>query len=226
MRWIFWVLLLINIGYLGFQLFSAQPQQARPIAISQAESSPTLYLLQERPDLARAAATKKEEGQSSPPMAATTDQPICFLVGPFVTASQANPIQERIAAKGGRVALREQEFSGVEYWVYLPPYRYDSDAETKAAELRHKGFEAVVMHEGAFARAVSLGKFRHKDFADEQVRKAAELGYQAEQRTMNRSGKETWLYVAPAGKESVSPVLDKLIATGQDFHKEVAPCEQ
>lgn len=67
---------------------------------------------------------------------------------------------------GDRLRLRQIEYTSG-YWAYIPPLKSSADVDRKAAQLKAFGVEdyTVVLEDGKWRNAISLGMFKTEDAA-------------------------------------------------------------
>lgn len=136
---------------------------------------------QQADDIA-AAIPSEESAQISPVVEDTVVSvpPLCFTLGDFATAAQAQSARQVFAGMGVGVEEQEQIKSILQgYWVYLPPASDYPSARATARQLQDKGIEDLfIMGTGEYRNAISLGLFRQKSAAQSRLAQMRELGFE------------------------------------------------
>jgi hypothetical protein len=183
MRTLFLLLVLANVAVFAWWRYVSPPDAGldrQPLA---RQMEPEKLKIVPPAELARQAA-KKPAPVGPTPQAATgpaaasaaTTTAACLEWGSFTLtdAPRAEKALEPLAL-GERVAQRRTEETAG-WWVFIPSQGSRQAALKKAAELKNLGIDEffVVVEEGPFRWAVSLGVFRNEDAA--QARLAALRG--------------------------------------------------
>lgn len=238
MPWIFLVLVLVNIGYFGWNFFLPKVEQPGAAAIL-AASRPDqrLSLVTERRPKGAAKVEVEGAGMNAavdvvpPPVvvdavttvAATSKQ--CYWVGPYAGTEQRKAAQARFLASG--LLVREESIAGTatDYWVFFPAFVTRDQAEAKLAEFRRRGVDSFIVNEGAFVNAISLGHFSQAEKAQAFMARLQGEGWPVEIRSQPKAARELWLYIAPGQNKDSRLLIDRLIGNDPVLKRRPAPCE-
>lgn len=237
MPWIFLVLVLVNIGYFGWNFFVPKVEQPGAAAIL-AASRPDqrLSLVTERrpkgavvevvstgPLKGGDVAAPTELVDSAPVVAATGRQ--CYWVGPYAGVEPRKAAQARLLAGG--FVVRDESIAGTatDYWVFFPAFVTRDQAEIKLAELRRRGVDSFIVNDGAFVNAISLGHFAQAEKAQAFMARLQGEGWPVEMRSQPKAARELWLYVAPGRNKDSRVFIDRLIGNDPVLKRRPAPCE-
>lgn len=179
MKWLVWLLLLLNVVLLGyFQLGSQQP--AGPLDGHQAIDPGKLKIITPE-ELARL--PKKGEAPSSASASpAATPLPVasCYEWGSFaaVDAARAKAALDRIGLEATAKQQTPQE--AIRYWVYIPPQKSLEKAQAKVDEIKALGIEeSFIIQEPKWRFAISLGVFKAEALATKLVEELHSRGIQS-----------------------------------------------
>jgi hypothetical protein len=177
MKGIFYILLLLNLGYFGWQ-YSSQNDNTLSQSLTAAMSSDKgeLKLLSELSDEEKIKLLKNpqklvEEAQGDMEPETDASAMVCYQAGPFVSTKARNSFASKISAFGmEKVDQWTGSEKAVRYWVYLPPMRSKAEARRVVSDLNRKGIKDVaVVSSGKYKYAISLGLFSSKEYARERV---------------------------------------------------------
>ncbi len=180
MKGIFYLLLLLNLGFFGWQ-FLVNEDNAISQSISQAMSNDrgNLMLLSELSEADKMKLSKNPEkyrdqagGTRDQSSRSSQDKDtVCYQAGPFVSKQARSSFASKVSAYDMDVDKQWQGHEdAVRYWVYLPPLRSQAEARSVIANLKRKGItDVAVVGSGEFKNAVSLGLFGSRENARERV---------------------------------------------------------
>lgn len=234
MRWLFLLMLALNLGYFGWE-FSQSGARTSPAVVAADGKVPAIVLLSEleqdssavntatasataassEPEAAAQPAAEAPEPKSEPESTtATTTAPpasACYTLGPFRDLADLRKlirdIRDYVAAASFR-SHEEREQSM--YWVYLPPQADHEAAVALAAQLKAKKIrDYYVLNSGEQVNAISLGHFRDKNGALSVLAKARQAGFKPTMEPVFKNYTIYWLdYRVVDGKEIPNTVLD------------------
>ena len=167
MRVLFLLLVLANAGFLAWvQLFAGEGEQRDPRPLNRQVAADQVRILGPR-EIAAAAPAKPEAARPAPDAEARA----CVEWGSFTVtdAARAEKALEPLAL-GARLSQRRvEELAG--WWVYIAPQGNRPTAAKKAAELKTIGIDDyfVVLEEGRWRWAISLGVFKSEDAANSRL---------------------------------------------------------
>ncbi len=213
MRWLFLFVLMLNLGYVGWQLLVADAP-AGPVPASERVPSsvaPIVLLREASGDPGGTVLTDDGGGASAdvtarPPVAGETPptegDPAalaasgqCFTEGPFREERALQAYVDEIEGYVRSVAVRERlESEQTLYWVYVPPQASGEAAQKLGKRLKAKKIkDFYIIRSGDKANGISLGHFRNRDGAYRLKSKAEKLGFEARVEPVFRSYTIYWL---------------------------------
>ncbi|MDH4133742.1 MAG: SPOR domain-containing protein [Gammaproteobacteria bacterium] len=175
MRWLFAVLVLVNLGFLMWaSWFRDSPDEA--VAARPLFHPELMVPLKTSPAALKARKTERNEA----PLAAAKPRPRCVTFGPLADADAGKAAawlnDEKIAG------TRRSESRKVDsaFWVYLSPYATRKEAEARRRELERLGFrEHLIMKDSEGRIAVSLGLYSSAENAEHRIQELAKKGISA-----------------------------------------------
>lgn len=174
MRVLFLLLLLANLGFFAWaRYFGGDGEQRDPRPLQQQIAADQVRILSAR-ELGAPEPAKPE----APKPAAEAEPRACVEWGSFTVTdtARAEKALEPLAL-GARLAQRRiEETAG--WWVYLAPQGNRQTAAKKALELKNIGIEDyfVVLEEGRWRSAISLGVFKSEEAANSRLAMLREKG--------------------------------------------------
>ncbi len=202
MKWVFSVLLLVNIGLFmwatWYKDMSSEPvKKPRPPVNAENMlplSTPGLKL---KP---RPAGGDRLELLPATERAALGSEKYCYVVGPFESRDaslKAGGVLEEM--KLGFNTRSAEDKSESSYWVFLPPLATRKDAQAKVKELANLGFkEHFITQEGGRDNAISLGVFAQRENADSLLQELKGKDIEAKLETRYRLRLLYWLNLRAA----------------------------
>jgi len=214
MRWIFYTLIALNLGYFIWQVAvtSRVHTVIPPQLNARANSGDSIKLLAEaREEIKPVAQTKSEESANS---IAAAPNPIregnavgagslCDQFGPFVDASSRSLFVNFLLGLNFRPQVfKESLVLEPFYWVYLPPLESTMRALEIMSELKAKSVEAFLISEGELKDGLSLGVYQD-DAAVGALRGAVkEMGFNIEVLKKSRSYEAEWVQLQRKDREN------------------------
>ncbi|MCQ4277445.1 SPOR domain-containing protein [Stutzerimonas degradans] len=199
MRWLFLLLLTLNILYYAFQL-QQSPLQAKQVAPSLSygsEASSSIALLSESDRF------PNKQSQALPEKDA-----ICLFLGGFNDEDTVRALEQRLLSLDIRSSLQVVESTvGVDYWVYLPPLASRQASLRQLRELQSRNIDAYIISVGDLTNGISLGIFSRQDSAEGVVTRLGGAGYAALVRELPRAHRTQWLRVEPESRALLSEAL-------------------
>jgi len=167
MRWVFLLLLAVNVGFGVFvYLRDKAPNPDAQFVVLQMNAD-KVQIVPPRPAPA-----------SAPAPVTASARAICIEWGSFGAGelARAQSALDRIAL--GARARRAQVGVIAGYWVYVPPLRSQAAMERKAAELRDLGVDEYfpILEPGRWRFAISLGVFRSEEGATRFLAQLRQMG--------------------------------------------------
>lgn len=162
MKWVFFVLLVANLGLAGFTY------------LRERAPSPDAQLLKQQlnADQIRISAPRPPPLAPPPaPIAAAAVSGVCIEWGNFGAADlpKAQAALDALAL-GERVSKMDVSVA-TSYWIYIPPLRSKAEMERKSRELEERGVVEYVpiLEAGRWRYAIALGVFRNEDGAKKHL---------------------------------------------------------
>lgn len=215
MRWIFLLLVALNIFYFVWTQQQSSLLTREGIALELAEStSKNIQLLSEN----RKGETGGQPVQGEPGM--------CIHLGGFDEESRAAQLRQRLISLDipAQQATIRAEFAR-DYWVYLPPFGSRDAALRQFRELQARGLDSYLITEGDLDNGISLGIFSMQDSADRLLTQMRALGYAAEVRELVRERREYWVRIPDKARPLLSKVLtDRLAADFPGLRQQLLSC--
>lgn len=195
MRWIFYSLLVLNIGYLVFNLL---PQNAQPEVVVSTPVGTEIERVRLLSEVQIANSRQEEVVRvlENPMMADTQEnEPKCSGLGPFVNLTIAQNVSERLAALGYVAELKaiDRQLDQADYRVVLPPYRSLQEAFRRLRELKAQDIDSYVITQGSDAQGISLGLFSSEAGALVHQQSLKGMGYDVLIREIPRMTRGYWL---------------------------------
>ena len=247
MRILLLTLLVLNLGYLGYNLWDAQRDPPATAAPEEVSGVPTLRLVDEPEDAASPAeaADGGAVGDAVEQVVAAAEQrtdrggtesevnggPQCLVIGPVGNARISDRFAIEAEAQGLRVESRwEKETEMPRYWVHLPPASDMGTARRTVTALQEAGETDVqLISSGQMARGISLGLFSSRGAAERRQQAIAERGFEAATNEVAVQANGYWLAVRRGdGRTVSSAVADTLKrAAGEpEVAAENRPCDE
>jgi hypothetical protein len=199
MRGLFVLLLLANMGFLGWQLWS-EPKDNGPkpyggvtalnggltllSELNEEQQPPSRKLVSAKSSAAQGEAPveliepeprARLEGQplrSGAEQSAETGAPICYQSEILDDRDEANNLQRKLSKAGiGESSHKVVQTKRVNYWVMLKPYSARAKAEEAADMLKkRKVKDFFIVRSGEYENAVSLGVFSSRERAEQRYK--------------------------------------------------------
>ena len=184
MKWLVYLLILVNLGIFlwHFQVPSsreAQPEQGD-------EQVPQLVLLREYDG-------KQQDTQTEQPQEATTET--CFSLGPFSKKDAFQQVVLRFREEKVPIQSRISKDAVQDgYWVYLPPVQDRKQAQEAIDRLREKKVrDFFLMVTGEKKNSISLGVFSKPNLAQRRMKKISALGFDVQIEKLSLPKRTYWL---------------------------------
>lgn len=218
MRWLFLLLLVINIFYFVWN------QQQLP-GLAQSVSPFTLHSGEK--DQIRLISEEVYKRASPSKNARVADATQCLFLGGFEHQADAAALEQRLLSLDIMSNVHEREAeAGVDYWVYLAPLGSREAALRQLKELQSRAVDSYLITQGDLANGISLGIFSRNDSARSVLQRMRSIGYAAELRELRRASRTFWLQVAPRSSYLIGD--DLLVRLAKDFsglQQQQNPCE-
>lgn len=220
MRWLFLLLLVLNLFYYVWH------QQQAPLQVKEVE---TLSLYRGGQQDIRLLSESKENTvpraqQQSAPM---PDAQVCLFLGGLDREEQVKGVEQRLLALNIQSSIQSVDAAaGVDYWVYLAPLASRQASLRQLKELQARKIDSYLISQGDLQNGISLGIFPRLDSAESVMTRLKDAGYEPLMRELPRAHRDYWVRVDGEGRRLVD---DALLATlVKDFpglqHK-IMPCQ-
>ncbi|TAN02638.1 MAG: SPOR domain-containing protein [Rhodanobacteraceae bacterium] len=193
LRFLFLLLLALNLGAAAWLVFGRAPPRALPPATDPGVTE--LRLLSETRHVAPASAAS---ASASAP-AAVAER--CTTLGPFTTTVDMRAAMQKLSPHVARIQYHEEQVSHSHgYWVYLPATAGREAALDEARALAAKGInDYYVVTAGDAQNTVSLGLFDDESNAKNRLAALQKLGFAAKVKQRIDTEPAYWIdYAVPA----------------------------
>jgi len=170
MKWVFWILLLLNVVLLAYFNMPDEPVAVANLGSHAAIQPEKIKLLNAKEIASLPSKAPKAETDPAAAPAAPVQLPqinaACYEWGSFSSAglARAQNILTKFALQG--VVKQQTSQEAVRYWVYIPSRPSFELAQQKMAELKARGVEeSFIIQEPQFKYAISLGVFKDEQLA-------------------------------------------------------------
>ena len=211
MRWIILLLLLMNTGYFAWGTYQqSQSRYLKPVVSEpEREQGKRLVLWSEsgrnlpKSDLL----PEPVESEQEPDREASMDAQ-CLVVGPFGSAGKADQMQQKLFSLG--ISSRERsdnETSGYDHWVHIPPLSGRDAAIRLLRELQGQGIDSFVITQGELANGISLGLFSKEASANNVSSRLLQAGYETRIKRLPRQPQMYWLELAAKQADKITETM-------------------
>lgn len=205
MRWLFLLLILLNLFYYIHNQQQVPWHQRESPVLAGAVSDPSIRLLSE--------SGEPERRNKSPVL---VEDAACMFLGGFDEESTAAALQQRLLSLDIDSSLQGiDSTAGVDYWVYLPPLVSRQASLRQLRELQSRNIDSYIITVGDLSNGISLGIFSRKDSAESVVSRLQGLDYSASIRELPRAHRKYWVRVESQSRHHVDEQL--LLAMVRDF---------
>lgn len=226
MRYIFFTLLLVNLGYFGYATFLRQPP-APPVTVTSPSRADTIYLLSENNDANAASDAQLDQVINNPVSRADTDAHDCMAVGPFSDVFSGQALVRQLQALDMKVKLQafDQPTGKNDYRVLIPPADSLQDAFRKLRELKSRNIDSYVITQGKYALGISLGVFADASAAQTMQADREKAGYKVEVAQIPRYNREFWVFSSQGPDLDINSQLwQSLLSEHTGLQRKKMPC--
>ncbi|MGK9067572.1 SPOR domain-containing protein [Stutzerimonas chloritidismutans] len=212
MRWLFFILVALNVLFYVYQVTNPTKQPRPVINQERTTDRGTIKLLSETSAPARK--SDLSAGDS------------CLFLGGFDEEGIATALEQRLLSLDIDSVVHPLDMqAGVDYWVYLPPLVSRQASLRQLRELQSRNIDSYVITVGDLANGVSLGIFSRKDSAESVVSRLQALDYAASIRELPRAHRRYWVKVAQKGQRLLSNhMLQNLARDFPALESQQMPC--
>lgn len=225
MRWLFFVLVLINLvaaywfySTAAFRAEQVDSQKNELSAHQEKEKYAPLLLVDEMPGLTEEA--DESQSVSDNPLASTADNVLssgnggglrCLLIGPL-DEIDAEELHRRLLSHGfgGELVWRTTRIRE-NHWLIVPPLASRVEASKMLKDLRSKEIDSFLIAEGEYKNGITLGVFSDRDNIEHYRHKLVTQGYPVVVVPRPATVEERWLQLRQYTLQSAPKGLMELI---------------
>ena len=147
--------------------------------------------------------TNSNESPLINPIQTEMSPPRCDVASGFADQNEATTFITEISEMGvaGRLEVQQEQISST-WWVHLPPYKSQIEAQSVIDELAAKGIDNFYMRTGELAGGISLGVFSQEQSATTAQSELLSRGYNASIKEIPRYVSKTYVIM-----EASDPML-------------------
>ncbi|MWV16218.1 SPOR domain-containing protein [Pseudomonas sp. L-22-4S-12] len=220
MRWLFLLLLVLNLFYYVWH------QQQAPLRVKEVEPM-SLYrgAQQDIRLLSEADRQQRREQVGAVPAAAVTET--CLFLGSFQQEEAAREVEQRLMSLDIQGEVRGIDAAaGLDYWVYLAPLASRQASLRQLKELQARKIDSYIITQGDLANGISLGIFPRSDSAQSVMQRLVDAGYEPLLRELPRAQRSYWVRIAPQSRRLADDyLLQQLASDFKDLQHQLMPCE-
>ncbi|MEX0943140.1 MAG: hypothetical protein WD002_11400 [Pseudomonadales bacterium] len=231
MRYIFFSLLLLNLGYFGFGQMQEVNQPPSQVAVAYPDGTQSLYLLSEN---AQGGTTNSARQQASRvinrPVRGdkdTAEEATCLAIGPFTNLFSGQSVAEQLAALEVESELRavDRGTGESDFRVLIPPTNSLQEAFRKLRELKSRNIDSYVITQGPDAPGISLGVFSTREAAANAQAQRLREGYTTIIVEIPRLAREFWIFGKNGRGLVIEPALWRsLVSQDQALEQRLMVC--
>lgn len=227
MRWLFFVLILINLvaGYWFYngavfragQLDSVQTG----LAYQENDNYASLLLVGEvpaRPEEASGQQPISDNNHTRTAIDALSldnarESNLCLLIGPLVDVNPQELYQQLSPYRYGEELVWRATTISEGYWLIIPPLGSQAEASKMLKDLRSKEIDSFLIAEGEYRNGITLGVFSDKSNMEHYRRELADQGYPVVIVPRVSTREELWLQLRRYSEQQIpkdlADVLDQ-----------------
>jgi hypothetical protein len=217
MRWIFVVLVLMNLAYLGYGFTQPEKIEAEQVVEVEVSSGAShINLLSEM----------KLPAPIRPSVSGQKKEALCWAVGPYKVELDAKHVYARMLAVDIPSKVEKQSVVvKEEYWVYLAPLPNKKQAVRKLKELQKRKIDSFIITEGDLANGISLGLFSKQESVDRLLVSLKKKRIKPKVKPLKRTRNQYWV-TAPVNKQfSMDESTRKRLTEGRKVEWNQIRCE-
>lgn len=215
MRWVFLLLLVLNLFYYGWSHLNG-PVQAGNVR-----------LLEKYPETQESIRLVSDRGayrERAPVVLPNRD--ICVYMGGIEREEVVKQLEQRLLSLDIQAEIEEVDSTvATDYWLYLPPLASRQASLMQLKELQARKIDSYIITQGDLINGISLGIFPSSDSAGSVMQRLRDAGYQPAMRELPRAHREYWVRVTPEGSRLVDDeLLGRLILSFPGLRHEQKEC--
>lgn len=196
MKWLFGLVLLLNIvvaGWFGFFSGSREETSAKP---QSSTTNGSIVLLSER----ETAKPPAPEPRAPEPPAQPIGPVECYSLGAFRTNEEATGAVMQLKAQGWlSLARKADERVPKGYWVFIPPSRNTADAKKTLREMHAANVDSFLITKGPNTNAISVGIYSDRKYAEERRDELRAKGFDIKLEERFTTQSQFWVDMMPEG---------------------------
>ncbi|RJG12238.1 SPOR domain-containing protein [Pseudomonas cavernicola] len=220
MRWLFLLLLVLNLFYYVWHQQQAplRAKEVAPLSLYQGARQ-DIRLLSESSE----AQVRREQSGG----AAAEVSEACLFLGGFEREDAAQVVGQRLLSLDIQSEVKAVDApAGLDYWVYLAPLASREASLRQLKELQARKIDSYIITQGDLSNGISLGIFPRGESAESVMQRLREVGYEPMLRELPRAHRDFWVRIAPQSRRLADDSLLQTLA--QDFNglqHQLMPCE-
>ncbi len=220
MRWLFLLLLVLNLFYYAWHQQQAPLRAKEVTAVELRQGSSQGVKLLSSADRIRV----KPESATMPLSEVAKDS--CLFLGGFQQGAEAQALEQRLTALDVRAQVRTVDASaGLDFWVYLAPLASRQASLRQLKELQARRIDSYIITQGDLKNGISLGIFPRQDSAESVIRRLRDAGYEPLLRELPRAQRSYWVRIAPESRRLADDALEQLSLDFSGLQHQIMPCE-
>jgi hypothetical protein len=227
MKWLVWLLLLLNIGLLIY--FNMDVIAPKPVASAEPINPEKLIILTQKQlaDMPKKAVAAAPADAANPAVAEAPAVNSCFEWGSFTSSNL--PSAQVALVKLGLEGVSRQTAANPEdrrFWVYYPPLKNAELALVKADEIRAMGVtDLFIVQDSQWRNAISFGLFQDEQLAINFLKDLHEKGVKNATKSLRNQGKVLTTLLIKSANQTHVDELQKITPefVGSELKKVACP---
>lgn len=224
MRWLFMLLLVLNVFYGVWHLLGVSPQakEVAPVSFYRSDKQ-DIHLVSESATNGAVMALDAEIGKfPSVPVDQT-----CLFLGGYDQQEMAQAVRQRLSSLDIVSQLQVVDsVAGIDYWVYLAPLGSGQATMRQLKELQARKIDSFIIDQGELVNGISLGIYPRSDSADSVMQRLREAGYEPAVKQLPRAQHAYWVRLAAQSRRLVDEgLLGRLSHDFPGLAQKILPCE-
>lgn len=219
MRWLFLLLLVLNLFYYVWH------QQQAPLRVKEVQSFSLYQGAKQNIRLVSEADVDRAAVNSA--MISGGGSAVCLYLGSFEDERVARALEQRLLSLDIQSQVQTVDATaGVDYWVYLAPLASRQASLRQLKELQARKIDSYIISQGDLANGISLGMFPRSDSAEGVMQRLREAGYEPMLRELTRAHRAYWVRIAPESRRLAGDgLLEGLARDFERLEHQLMPCE-
>lgn len=209
MRFVFLLLVFVNLLTLGYFLFSTQGQaQASVVSRAPELNSPSFQLVRE---------SRQQAISDGAAGASSVNQ--CELLGPYSTSYKAGEAITEFKDRQIDSALMSEIVQKPSSYRVLISSKTTEAAQALFSELQEKTIDSYIIRSGELKNSISLGAYTRVSSAEIRAKEILEQGYKSDIAPIYKDVKQYWLAFTPESASKIKQKEREIIASGRQLFK-------